>query len=547
MPRIPKYRRQKLPPTNVGAAPISTRTADVAGGAVGRGLAAIGRGVGGIGEQLFRIEQEKQANRDKIATSQANRDLDNWIVSDISRIENQRYDSINDMIADRDGFGKRYTDKINELKAVQNENVSALFEAGANNSFVAAQYRLNRRTIQKEENMAASGWSNDVASLYRNRPPIDSPVYKDWKKRYDDSRDSYSFYLNEHDLESQEIQSLINEGLLALAAQKLDESKRLDANDKAILKSRIDSGVGQANAVIEAKINEANKEIVDTLVDDPLNLNVINGLPIELKQIWETKLAEREAFMKANPDNDLWINTYDATTFNALDTLLNSAPKKLLETEIVNDIGRGLTLSDAQTLINKKRNLEKTSKLRTSNPGFSRAYQRIRDAYEDDTIKHPGFVRGAKIDSEDDKQNRIYTGGLLDQLTEWTEAEDRSHVELNKYIDDLLRPHQEMEARGIIDQLFHNVFSRESWVFSAGDYRSAIESLNADAQKDWEFSGMGEKGHRFWGGISPEDFLHRWRNPHKKITPEVKAIYIKWAHGDEDRAYEMMVKDEWNK
>ncbi len=69
MPRIPTYRRQKLPPTNVGAAPISTRAADVAGGAVGQGLAQIGRGIGDIGQQLFRIEQENIRSKDLIAES----------------------------------------------------------------------------------------------------------------------------------------------------------------------------------------------------------------------------------------------------------------------------------------------------------------------------------------------------------------------------------------------------------------------------------------------------------------------------------------------
>ncbi len=64
IPRIPAYRQRILPSANVGAAPISTQAANVAGGAVGQGLAALGRGVGDIGQTLFKIDQANNKSKD---------------------------------------------------------------------------------------------------------------------------------------------------------------------------------------------------------------------------------------------------------------------------------------------------------------------------------------------------------------------------------------------------------------------------------------------------------------------------------------------------
>lgn len=212
MPEIPTFRTSQ---TRTGTraipteAPLSTDIADVAGEAVGGGIAAVGKGIGDIGQALFQIEQEKQVNRDRIAASQANRTLDEWIADDIKRMENQKYKSINDLIKDRDDFKKRYNAKMNEVKQGLNERVSALFQSSSNNNFAAAQYHLARRVYQKEHNIAASEWGRNVVSLYQTMPPKDSPVYDQWKQKYDESRQAYSFYLSEADLNTIENQSRI--------------------------------------------------------------------------------------------------------------------------------------------------------------------------------------------------------------------------------------------------------------------------------------------------------------------------------------------------
>ena len=69
MPKIPSYRKQILPSTNVGAAPLPTSAANVAGGAVGQGLAALGGGISNIGQSLVKIVQMDNQNKDSLGTT----------------------------------------------------------------------------------------------------------------------------------------------------------------------------------------------------------------------------------------------------------------------------------------------------------------------------------------------------------------------------------------------------------------------------------------------------------------------------------------------
>ena len=67
MPKIPTYRQQVLPSTNVGAAPINMNAAYVQGGAVGQGIASIGQGIGNLGESMFKIKMMDMDNKDSLA------------------------------------------------------------------------------------------------------------------------------------------------------------------------------------------------------------------------------------------------------------------------------------------------------------------------------------------------------------------------------------------------------------------------------------------------------------------------------------------------
>ncbi len=110
MPKIPSYRRQRLPSTNVGAAPISTRAANVAGGAIGQGLQALGGGVSNLGQSLFKIQQADNQNKDLLAEAQ----LSTAIKS--AELDYQDAISKDGDVNNYPGYRKQSIDKVNSLK-----------------------------------------------------------------------------------------------------------------------------------------------------------------------------------------------------------------------------------------------------------------------------------------------------------------------------------------------------------------------------------------------------------------------------------------------
>jgi len=68
MPRIPTFRRQRLPSTNVGEAPV---TADVAiGSAEFQGLAQLGQGTSSFAQSLAKIGKANRDSKDSLAEIQ---------------------------------------------------------------------------------------------------------------------------------------------------------------------------------------------------------------------------------------------------------------------------------------------------------------------------------------------------------------------------------------------------------------------------------------------------------------------------------------------
>lgn len=539
MPPIPTYRQQRLPITQTGAAPLPVSAADVAGGAVGRGIQALGAGVGDLGRGLAKIERERQANRDKVSLSEANRSLDEWAEDDIKRMEVQQYETSGDLIADRDAFGERWNAKRDEIKGLYGPDVAATFEAGSNNSFDAAEYHLNRRIAAKEKNIAVAGWGNDVASLYQSMPPEGDPTRELWQEKYDQAKDARSFHLGQHDLEAIEIQSLINIGRRDLATQKLEAAERLEPSEIATFKARINSGQKQADDIIQAKLNELNREVIADLADDPDDVSTIDKLPPDLQRMWNDKLVKRETYMKEHDGDDPFVNSRASWVYNSYDRLIQTQSSKVSEAQIVEDIGNGLTVQDALDLIDKKFNLEKSNKLRTSNPAFSWARQQIDEAAELDMIKHPSWTPDSDIGSSAEKDNRKYVNTLRDDLMKWIEEKPRSWEDTSKYIDSALEPAKQMEATSIISRI-STLFSYEGWVIGDKEIFNAIDSLNAKAREEWDYN-------KSVGliNIKPFEFFHRWRSPNKIATKQIGTIYKKWAHGDQERAIEMMLKDEW--
>jgi hypothetical protein len=282
---------------------------------------------------------------------------------------------------------------------------------------------------------------------------------------------------------------------------------------------------------------------MDALSQDINDLSAIDKLPVNLKSYWESKLADRDNMIDTGK-GDPFINVYDPARYNSFRTVMEQEPKNLKESQIVDAVGYGLTLEQGVDLIERHRKLSrKDSPLKA--PEAERATKRISNAFKAGIIKHPDFIEDAVAGSEDEYKNSLLRDQMIDDFEEWLKEKPRPPEEIRSYTTEVLKPYEEMEARSFMNQVFHNLFSREAWVFSAKEYREAILSLNKDARAEWEHVGMGERRHKYWGGVIPEDFIRKWQSPHKILTPEIARIYKKWAHGNLEAAKSMAAKDGW--
>ncbi len=116
-PRIPSFRRQRLPSTNVGAAPIPVSAAQQGQEAIGRGLQALGGGVINIGQSLFKIEQQKQDMRDDNAATVAGADMSKFFTDSFDTAKRKEYANVNEFKIDRDAFSNDYDAEMERLIA----------------------------------------------------------------------------------------------------------------------------------------------------------------------------------------------------------------------------------------------------------------------------------------------------------------------------------------------------------------------------------------------------------------------------------------------
>ncbi len=330
-------------------------------------------------------------------------------------------------------------------------------------------------------------------------------------------------------------------------ARKVLEASSLDSKQKESLDDEIDADQRAAKdkTVIaqEAYLNETHKLTMDTLSQDINDLSSIEKLPDDLKLYWNTKLGDRNKMIEAGK-GDPFINVYDPARYNSFRTIMEQDPKNLKESQIIDVVGYGLTLDQGIDLIERHRKLSrKDSPLMA--PEAKRSVKRITNAFEGGIIKHPDFIEDAVLGSEDEYKNSLLRDQIIDEHEEWLKEKPRTPEEIRKHTSEVLAPYEEMEGRNFLNQVFHNIFSREAWVFSAQDYRKAIISLNKEAQAEWEHIGIGERRHKYWGGVLPEDFIRKWQSPNKVLTPQIARIYKKWAHDDLETAKAMAQKDGW--
>lgn len=110
MPNLPTYRRRELPSTNIGAAPLPVSAANVAGDAIGQGIAALGGGVSDLGGSIAKIKQADNQNKDLLAESR---------LSTAIKDEELAYKELTEKDGDVNnyaGYRKQSIDRINALK-----------------------------------------------------------------------------------------------------------------------------------------------------------------------------------------------------------------------------------------------------------------------------------------------------------------------------------------------------------------------------------------------------------------------------------------------
>lgn len=149
MPRIPSYRQQQLPSTNIGAAPLPVSAANINAGVIGKGLSAVGKGIGDIGEFLFKIEQDKQQIRDEAALADALSQDNNWEFQKQQEFRDKVYTNIGQINEDRKNVA-------NEYDSFKNTRIAGMGKKAA------AEY-VNRSTMNR-----ASSLRSLEGELYKN-------------------------------------------------------------------------------------------------------------------------------------------------------------------------------------------------------------------------------------------------------------------------------------------------------------------------------------------------------------------------------------------
>ena len=111
MPRVPSYNQQRLPSTNIGAAPI--QPASSGAGAIGQGIANLGQSVSGLGEQLYQIEEKKRKLED------TNSELEAKKIYETANIEYENFKASNprdQWVGFRQKQVRDYSNKTRALK-----------------------------------------------------------------------------------------------------------------------------------------------------------------------------------------------------------------------------------------------------------------------------------------------------------------------------------------------------------------------------------------------------------------------------------------------
>jgi len=545
--KIPEYfAREQMETSQLPRAPASI--ADAGQGLEAQALTGLGGALGKVGQLLANIEAEKQMGRDSATLAEMKGDMDDFEFAEETAVEDVKVQKIKEFGELEESYSKRWNSKTKELLKNQNERVQEYFNNHIELRQDTARRNYHSRIWRKEESFG-QGKGLSLYNKALRKGDLPGAIF---------ALDSHAQYIPPKDVQrlkdiapqaiiKYKVGAFKNAGEFDSARELASTSNVFTPEELSAVLSNIDTAerAKKTKTAIaqEAYINETHKLTIDAISQDINDLSSIEKLPDELKTYWETKLVDRDKMIKAEK-GDPFINVYDPARYNSFRTIMEQDPKNLKESQIIDAVGYGLTLDQGIDLIERHRKLSRKDSPLTA-PEARRGVNRISNAFKGGIIKHPDFIEGAIPGSEDEYKSSLLRDQMIDEFEDWLQEKPRPPEEIRQHTVEILKPYEEMEARGFMNQVFHNIFSRESWVFSAQDYREAIASLNKEAQAEWEYVGAGEKRHRFTGGVLADDFIHKWQSPHKILTPEIARIYKKWAHGDLEKAKAMAQKDGW--
>jgi len=354
------------------------------------------------------------------------------------------------------------------------------------------------------------------------------------------------------------IQNLIAAGNYDEAEAVLNRDRHVLKDQGVALKTKIrverNAAKERTNLIAEAYHDEQSYNILTSLAKDVNDYRMVDRLYQSAKDprwiYWSKKIANRDR-AKVEGRGDFFLQS-DPALFNSLHRALTEAPTTVKEADIVDVVGHGLSVEDGIKLINKRRRMmRKDRPLNTR--GFKQAKEKIEEAERAGLIKAPGYEPWAKEGSAQEKKNREIEDEIHDSLIEYALEEPRTDDELSEYADKLLKPHEVVAVRNY-RWLTLGGFAHErerlagvmAWQMDR-DYDLAIDSLNAEGKKEWQYTERESGKGIFRQATTPRDFLIHWQSPNKIATKAVCRVYKKWARGDNVAARAMMIKDGWHR
>lgn len=286
-------REAPLPP----AAPLPPSAADVAGGAIGKGLVAAGRGLDDVSDDLLRVELEKQKIRDNTAKATGKGNLENFIFDRYKTIRGATFNDPTEIKEARERFDTGY-DGVVEIEASKmSENAARDFRDFAEQNKTRYMRRVEPMFWAKESGLGRQLAEKRMTQRFELLAEFGTP----WESILGDKEliaeinSGYGEYFKAGEFESLMVKNLSSAlttvGRYDDARNLVQATKVFTPAEKRVLNNIISteekSLQAQADADLKAKQNETARNLLVSLWDGTLT-------DIALRSATETGLLTYE-------------------------------------------------------------------------------------------------------------------------------------------------------------------------------------------------------------------------------------------------------------